>query len=278
LRDGTRNNRAPARAARIGLRLYGSRASASPASASCTNDRLNCWARLRGRRSQGLPPALQDSPCAAAATTSRRATPPVLPASSSNQLWKNTIGYLRDRTSSASRPTARQARRAADGGARKRQDMAAWIWEACRQRRWSIAWSPPTTTGPPAHDASRTCFPSRGGASCLRPTDGPGLRDRRKIHETEDQAVFSAPWTASPSTRASSSVFHTKLLPRPDRTGRSSGPAGSTCTALPAADAGLRRNSSSAGTRHPGPLDLATAVASTDGYSFAEVEELKNLL
>ena len=106
------------------------------------------------------------------------------------------------------------------------------------------------------------------------------LRDRETVHETEDQAVFLRAMDGIQRQRGRGVRLHHQLLAGPDRPGvQAAGPA-----RRGAALQGARRRRCAAqliDRWHPdirADLDVETAVASTDGYSFAEIEELKNLL
>src|SRR5207248_11274974 len=105
------------------------------------------------------------------------------------------------------------------------------------------------------------------------------LRDRETVHETEDQAVFLSAMDGITVNEGVVFVFTTNCsLGLIDRAFKRPGRIDLVLHFnLP--DAGLRRQLMERWheeiRRH---LDLEKAVVSTEGYSFAEVEELKNLL
>jgi hypothetical protein len=209
--------------------------------------------------------------------------PPVLPADQLDLLWKNTIGYLDG-------PNLRRIR--AYGGRAKRgvlltgspgngKTMACrWIWEECRQRGWEYK-----LVTPDAYRAAR----SSDNIDQLFSVDRCGivffddmdlaLRDRETVHETEDQAVFLSAMDGITVNEGVVFVFTTNCsLGLIDRAFKRPGRLDLVLHFnLP--DAALRRQLMERWhediRRH---LDLDEAVASTEGYSFAEVEELKNLL
>jgi hypothetical protein len=210
-------------------------------------------------------------------------TPPIMPEELLDLLWKNTIGYL-DRTN--------LRRIKAYGGRAKRgvlltgspgngKTMACrWIWEECRRRRWD--WrlvTPDAYRQARATDSIERLFSvERRGIVFFDDMDL-ALRDRETVHETEDQAVFLSALDGIQVNEGVVFVFTTncalelidQAFKRPGRL--------DLVLHFKAPDATLRRRLMDrwhADIR--ANLDLDTAVASTDGYSFAEIEELKNLL
>jgi hypothetical protein len=209
--------------------------------------------------------------------------PPVLPQEQSDQLWKNTIGYL-DR--------ANLRRIKAYGGRAKRgvlltgspgngKTMACrWIWEECRRRRWE--WrlvTPDAYRQARATESIEHLFSvERRGIIFFDDMDL-ALRDRETVHETEDQAVFLSALDGIAVNEGVVFVFTTNcslelIDPAFKRPGRLD-----LVLHFKAPDAELRRRLID--TWHAdirAHLDLDEVIASTEGYSFAEVEELKNLL
>jgi SpoVK/Ycf46/Vps4 family AAA+-type ATPase len=105
------------------------------------------------------------------------------------------------------------------------------------------------------------------------------LRDRDRIAETEDQAVFLSAMDGIQVNEGVVFVFTTNCaLDLIDRAFKRPGRL-DLVLHFKAPDAALRRQLIE---RWHGDIrlgiDVERAVASTDGYSFAEVEELKNLL
>src|SRR4029077_17943948 len=105
------------------------------------------------------------------------------------------------------------------------------------------------------------------------------LRDRDKIAETEDQAVFLSAMDGIQAHEGVVFVFTTNCsLDLIDRAFKRPGRLDLVMHFKPP-DAGLRRELLQSW--HPeilSPLDGGRRVESTSGLSFAEVEELKNLL
>ena len=213
--------------------------------------------------------------------------PPVLPPAQLDLIWKNTVGYL-------DRANLRRIR--AYGGRAKRgllltgppgngKTMACrWIWEECRRRRWE--WRLVT------HDAYRQ---ARGGSNpkeavaALFRVERRGvvffddmdiaLRDREIVKETEDQVVFLSALDGLTVNEGVVYVFTTNCslglidtaFKRPGRL--------DLVMHFKAPDANLRRQLMARW--HPeilASLSVDEMVATTNDYSFAEVEELKNLL
>lgn len=209
--------------------------------------------------------------------------PPVLPAEQADQLWKNTIGYL-DRTN--------LRRIKAYGGRAKRgvlltgspgngKTMACrWIWEECRRRRWE--WrlvTPDAYRQARATESIEHLFSvERRGIIFFDDMDL-ALRDRETVHETEDQAVFLSALDGIAVNEGVVFVFTTNCAlelidPAFKRPGRLD-----LVLHFKPPDAELRRrliDGWHADIRNH--LDMDEVIASTEGYSFAEVEELKNLL
>jgi ATP-dependent Zn protease len=105
------------------------------------------------------------------------------------------------------------------------------------------------------------------------------LRDRETVQETDDQAVFLSALDGIEINEGVVFVFTTNCaLELIDRAFKRPGRL-DLVLHFKAPDAALRRRLLERW--HPeirAHLDLETAAASTDGFSFAEIEELKNLL
>jgi hypothetical protein len=213
---------------------------------------------------------------------------PVLPPEQAEALWHNTIGYL-DRTN---------LRRIKEYGGRARRGVlltgapgngktmaCRWIWEECRRRRWDWRLVTPDTYQQArrnqcnAQEAVQELFRvGRRGVVFFDDMDL-ALRDRNTVHETEDQAIFLSAMDGISVTEGVVYVFTTNcplelIDPAFKRPGRLD-----VVLHFKAPDAALRRRL--AERWHPDlrrHLDVNAVVASTDGYSFAEIEELKNLL
>jgi len=211
----------------------------------------------------------------------------VLPAAQADQLWKNTIGYLDRANLSQIKEFGGRARRGVllTGSPGNGKTMACrWIWEESRRRGWEWRLVTPNT-----YQAARSnCNPqeavqglfqvARRGIVFFDDMDL-ALRDRDTVKETDDQAIFLGALDGINVNEGVVFVFTTNcplelIDPAFKRPGRLD-----LVLHLKAPDAALRRQLIErwhADIR--GHVDLETAVASTDGYSFAEIEELKNLL
>jgi hypothetical protein len=208
---------------------------------------------------------------------------PTLPAAQKAVLWNNTIGYL-------NRPNLRRIERY--GGRARRglllsgapgngKTMACrWLWEECRRRGWQ--WRLVT---PDAFRRARlnNTVPHlfrlhRRGILFFDDMDL-ALRDRETVRETEDQAIFLTALDGMTTRGAVVFVFTTNCpLELIDRAFKRPGRIDVALEFKPP-DADLRRQLMQGWHEEiRAHLNLDEAVASTDGYSFAEIEELKNLL
>jgi cell division protease FtsH len=209
--------------------------------------------------------------------------PPVLPKEQLELLWQNTIGYLEGTNLERIKAYGGRAKRGVllTGAPGNGKTMACrWIWEACRQRRWEYRLvTPDSYRAARAHDSIEELFSvDRRGIIFFDDMDL-ALRDREKIHETEDQAVFLSAMDGITINEGVVFVFTTNCsLELIDRAFKRPGRL-DIVLHFKAPDAPLRRELIERWHEDiRGHLDLETAVASTDGYSFAEIEELKNLL
>jgi hypothetical protein len=209
--------------------------------------------------------------------------PPVLPPEQLDLLWKNTIGYLESGNLDRIKEYGGRAKRGVllTGAPGNGKTMACrWIWEACRQRRWEYRLvTPDNYRSARAHDSIETLFTvERRGIVFFDDMDL-ALRDRDKVAETEDQAVFLSAMDGIAVHEGVVFVFTTNCsLDLIDRAFKRPGRL-DVVLHFKAPDATLRRRLIDRW--HPdvrGHIDADNAVASTDGYSFAEIEELKNLL
>jgi hypothetical protein len=210
-------------------------------------------------------------------------TPPILPAEQIDLLWKNTIGYLDRSNLRRIKSYGGRAKRGVllTGAPGNGKTMACrWIWEECRRRRWD--WrlvTPDAYRQARATDSIERLFSvERRGIVFFDDMDL-ALRDRETVHETEDQAVFLSALDGIQINEGVVFVFTTncalelidQAFKRPGRL--------DLVLHFKAPDAPLRHRLMERWHEDiRNHLDLDAAVASTDGYSFAEIEELKNLL
>lgn len=209
--------------------------------------------------------------------------PPVLPQDQLDALWQNTIGYLDSKNLERIKAYGGRAKRGVllTGAPGNGKTMACrWIWEACRQRRWEYRLVTPDSyrTARKNENVEDLFAVEKRGVVFFDDMDL-ALRDRDKIAETEDQAVFLSAMDGLSVNQGVVFVFTTNCaLDLIDRAFKRPGRL-DLIIHFKAPDAGLRRQLIErwhADIR--AALDLERAVASTDGYSFAEIEELKNLL
>ncbi len=208
---------------------------------------------------------------------------PVLPADQLDLLWKNTIAYLEGPNLDRIKAYGGGAERGVllTGAPGNGKTMACrWIWEACRQRRWEYRLvTPDNYRNARAHDSIQELFSfERRGIVFFDDMDL-ALRDREKVAETEDQAVFLSAMDGITINEGVVFVFTTNCaLDLIDRAFKRPGRL-DVVLHFKAPDAALRRRLIERWHEdirvH---LDIEVAVSSTDGYSFAEIEELKNLL
>jgi cell division protease FtsH len=208
---------------------------------------------------------------------------PVLPQEQTETLWQNTIGYLEG-------PNLRRIK-AFGGRARRgillmgppgngKTSACRWIWQECRRRLWE--WrlvTPDAYRHARGNDSIEQLFSvERRGIVFFDDMDL-ALRDRETVHESEDQAVFLSALDGIEVNEGVVFVFTTNCaLELIDRAFKRPGRIDLVLEFNPP-NAALRRELMERW--HPeirAALDLNSAVASTDGFSFAEVEEIKNLL
>jgi hypothetical protein len=208
---------------------------------------------------------------------------PVLPADQLELLWKNTIGYLEEANLERIKAYGGRARRGIllTGAPGNGKTMACrWIWEACRQRGWEYHLvTPDSYRTARSHNNVENLFSvERRGVIFFDDMDL-ALRDREKVAETEDQSVFLSAMDGIAVNEGVVFVFTTNCsLDLIDRAFKRPGRL-DVVLHFRAPDAGLRRQLMERWHEDiRGGIDVEMAVASTDGYSFAEIEELKNLL
>ncbi len=211
------------------------------------------------------------------------ALPPVLPQDQLDLLWKNTIGYLESETLNRVRAYGGRPRRGVllTGAPGNGKTMACrWIWEACRRRGWEYR-----QVTPDCYRNAREC----NSAKALFTVQRRGivffddmdlaLRDRETVEETDDQAIFLSAMDGLTANEGVVFVFTTNCsLDLIDRAFKRPGRL-DVVLHFRAPDRELRRRLIERWHRDiRSAIDVESAVTSTEGFSFADVEELKNLL
>lgn len=283
VRDWDPDNRHTNPGLQIGMRMYEIEGISYVRVRFAHDERYNCWGldfiavdrkdylslyrvALRRRRDQAPP-----------------SHPPVLSEEQLDLLWKNTIGYLEPDNLEKIKAYGGRAKRGVllTGSPGNGKTMACrWIWEACRQKRWEYR-----LVTPDVYRAAR----SRGAIDDLFSVERCGiiffddmdlaLRDRDKVHETEDQAVFLSAMDGIAVHEGLVFVFTTNCsLDLIDRAFKRPGRL-DVVLHFRTPDADLRGRLMQRWHEDIRlNIDFEQAIASTDGYSFAEIEELKNLL
>lgn len=208
---------------------------------------------------------------------------PVLPAEQSRQLWQNTVGYLDPKNLRRITEYGGRAKRGIllMGAPGNGKTMACrWIWQECRRRRWEWRLVTPDAYRKAREDDNiQELFSvERRGIIFFDDMDL-ALRDREIVHETEDQAVFLSALDGITVHEGVVFVFTSNCAPELiDRAFKRPGRL-DIVLHFKAPDADLRRQL--VRRWHPDiqkALDMDAVVASSEGFSFAEIEELKNLL
>jgi len=218
-----------------------------------------------------------------AAQPKAQSVAPVLPEGYENLLWDNTIGFLEQRNIERYQKYSVRAHRGVllNGPPGNGKTMACrWIWEECRNRNWERR-----LVTPDKYRAAR----QQGEVEDLFQVFDRGvvffddmdlaLRDRERVGESEDQSVFL---TALDGMKVKSGVvfvFTTNCsLDGIDRAFKRPGRIDLTLSfRLP--DAEMRRRLIRRWHQDIREHIMEeSVVAATDGNSFAEIEELKNLL
>jgi hypothetical protein len=212
---------------------------------------------------------------------------PVLPDALRDNLWTNTVGYLENERLERLRQYGGRARRGVllTGPPGNGKTMACrWIWEECRRRNWEYRIVTPTTYQQARHSchaeqAVRDLFSVQRRGIVFFDDMDVALRDRDKAADTDDQAIFL---TAIDGIQIKEGVVHVFATNCPlaqiDRAFKRPGRI-DVALHFEAPSAQMRRRLLARW--HPeilAALDLEEAVADTAGFSFAEIEELRNLL
>lgn len=212
---------------------------------------------------------------------------PILSQEQSDKLWENTIGFLgSDRLARIKEHGGRPRRGVLlSGPPGNGKTMACrWIWDECCRRNWEYRIVAPDTYRKArqrcnAEEAVRQLFSvQRRGVIFFDDMDL-ALRDRNRADETEDQAIFLTALDGIRPQEGVAYVFTTNCpLESIDRAFKRPGRIDVALRFDPPDDALRRRlllRWHADIRRH---LDLDGAVTDTAGYSFAEIEELRNLL
>jgi hypothetical protein len=223
--------------------------------------------------------------CKRAATAG--ATPPVMPAGQRDVLWQNTVGFLEPANLKRLRGYGGRAKRGlllTGPPGNGKTSACRWVRQEAERRGWEAK-----VVGPDEYQAARRdCNPAEAVRNLFRVT-GRGivffddmdiaLRDRDTVKETDDQAVFLAALDGLEVNEGVVHVFTTNcpvdlIDPAFRRPGRID-----LTLSFPKPDAGLRRELIAHWHQDiRAAVDPERVVRETDGLSFAEVEELKNLL
>jgi len=213
--------------------------------------------------------------------------PPVLPEDQLEVLRQNTLGYLNRNNLKRIKDLGGRAKRGlllTGPPGNGKTSACRWLWEECRRTGHEYQ-----IVSPDAYQAARrSCNPvqavrelfavNRSGIIFFDDMDV-ALRDRNTVRETDDQAVFLSALDGIQVNEGVVYVFTTNcsldlIDPAFKRPGRIDLVLHFT---LP--DAKLRRRLMDRWHEEVrAGIDLDDAVKQTAGYSFAEVEELKNLL
>src|SRR5262245_6137254 len=283
VRDWDPDNRATNPGVQLGMRLYEIQGVKFVRVRYVYNDHANGWGLdfvavdhkdYRRLYRIALKVRLEDEPPGVA---------PVLPADQLDLLWKNTVGYLETRNLEKIRLYGGRAKRGVllTGSPGNGKTMACrWIWEECRRRRWEYRLvTPDNYRQARSHDSIENLFGVQRRGIIFFDDMDLALRDRDKVAETEDQAVFLSAMDGIQANEGVVFVFTTNCsLELIDRAFKRPGRLDVVLN-FRAPDAELRRRLLERWHEDiRAAIDLDRAVASTEGYSFAEIEELKNLL
>lgn len=212
---------------------------------------------------------------------------PVLSPETYEALWKNTIGFL----------DGDRLRRVIEYGGRPKRGLlltgppgngktsaCRWLWHECLKRQWEFR-----LVSPDSYRAARSSCDPAAAVKELFELENKGivffddmdiaLRDRETVGERDDQAVFLTALDGIQSTEGVVFVFTTNCrLELIDPAFRRPGRIDLMLDFPPPAPELRRRLIERWHTDIKAALDLDAVVRDTDGQSFAEIEELKNLL
>lgn len=213
--------------------------------------------------------------------------PPVMAADVQDKLWQNTIGYLEPRNLSRIRRFGGRAKRGlllTGPPGNGKTSACRWIYQECVRRNWDYKLISPDDYAAARRDddpgeAVRRLFKvSKQGVIFFDDLDI-ALRDRDTVKETDDQSVFLTALDGVSGNEAVVYVFTTncdiKLIdPAFRRPGRID-----LTLHFPRPTADLRRKLVERWDAEiRSTVGVERIVADSDGFSFAELDELKNLL
>lgn len=213
--------------------------------------------------------------------------PPVLPADQLETLKQNTLGYLDRKNLKRIKELGGRARRGlllTGPPGNGKTSACRWLWQECLRQQYEYK-----MVTPDAYQSARRQNDPVTAVKELFTVGGRGvvffddmdiaLRDRDTVRETDDQAVFLGALDGIEVNEGVVYVFTTNcplslIDPAFKRPGRID-----LVLHFQPPDAGLRREL--IGRWHAdirAGIDADEAVRATHGFSFAEVEELKNLM
>lgn len=210
-------------------------------------------------------------------------SPPVMKPDQMDLLWQNTIGYLDRGNLSRIKEYGGRAKRGVllmGPPGNGKTSACRWIWQECRRRRWE--WrlvTPDAYRQARGNDSIEELFSVEKRGIVFFDDMDIALRDRESVHESEDQAVFLTALDGITVNEGVVFVFTTNCsLELIDRAFKRPGRI-DLVLHFDTPDPALRRELVQRW--HPeirDSLKIDRVVESTDGFSFAEIEELKNLL
>jgi hypothetical protein len=213
--------------------------------------------------------------------------PPVMPKGHQEQLWRNTIGFLDSANLRQIRELGGRAKRGlllTGPPGNGKTTACRWVYRECRRRNWDCRlvsaddYQAARRDDDPGEAVRRLFRVTKRGVVFFDDMDI-ALRDRETVKETDDQTVFLTAMDGVEVHEGVVYVFTTNcpldlIDPAFRRPGRID-----LALNFRAPDASQRREL--IGRWHSairGGIVIDEAVTQTAGFSFAEVEEVKNLL